>query len=155
MKLFLSTYINKVDKNGRVSVPAQFRSALKDQEFFGVVAYLSFTHKCIEACSMNRMEEISESIDSMEIFSEERDAFAIALLGGSQQLQFDTDGRVTLCPSLLSKVGISNKAAFVGKGVTFEIWNPDDLNVCINKSREIARDNRSLLRTRNKVIKND
>ena len=33
MALFLSTFINKIDKKGRVSVPATFRAALSEASF--------------------------------------------------------------------------------------------------------------------------
>ena len=42
MALFLSTFINKVDRKGRVSVPAPFRAALIGQSFHGIVAFPSF-----------------------------------------------------------------------------------------------------------------
>ncbi len=62
--LFLSTYQNKIDKKGRVSVPALFRAALvrvagKDEEFSGIIAYGSFINRCIEACGIDRIRKLS------------------------------------------------------------------------------------------------
>ena len=108
MALFLSTYINKVDKKGRVSVPASFRAVLAHQHFGGIVAYASFINECVEACGLDRIERISESIDSLDPYSEERDAFATTILGGSVQLSFDGEGRVLLPESLIDVSGISD-----------------------------------------------
>ncbi len=145
MGIFLSTYINKIDKKGRVSVPASFRSVIAKEDFNGIVAYPSFVHECVEACGMSRIEKISSSIDSMDPYSEERDAFAATILGESQQLGFDSDGRVTLSESLIAKAKLSEKALFVGKGQTFEIWDPENYNKYARNARDVAKQNRGKL----------
>ena len=42
--MFLSTYENKLDKKGRVSVPASFRSYLSNLGYNGVICYPSFNN---------------------------------------------------------------------------------------------------------------
>lgn len=146
MTLFLSTYINKVDKKGRVSVPANFRVALQKEDFQGIIVYSSFVNQCIEACGMNRMARLSESIDNLDPYSEERDAFAAAILGGSFQLPFDGEGRIILPESLMHDVGINEQAVFVGKGATFEIWTPTTFEKYASKAKDLARQERAKLR---------
>jgi MraZ protein len=150
MALFLSTYRNKVDKKGRVSVPAPFRAVLKDQPFSGIVAYGSFVHECIEACGMDRIERLSESIDLLDPYSDERDAFAMSILGGSEQLSFDGEGRVMLPEVLLASAGITSEAVFVGKGATFEIWEPEAFARYAEKARDLAKRERGALRLQKK-----
>ena len=85
--LFLSNFTNKIDKKGRVSVPASFRTILgnpdsANQNFSTAsLPIQSFVNPCIEACGMGLMEKLYRSIDSMEHFSEQRDAFATSILG--------------------------------------------------------------------------
>jgi len=146
MALFLSTFTNKVDSKGRVSVPAQFRAALNNQDFSGIIVYQSFINDCIEGCDINRIKRLSDSIDSLDPFSEERDAFATTILGGAIQLPLDVDGRVILPVNLLKKTAIIDQALFVGKGSTFEIWNPDKFNDYLIKAKQSAKDKRNLLR---------
>lgn len=146
MALFLSTYVNKVDKKGRVSVPAQYRAVLSNQNFAGVIIYNSFVNDCIEASSMERIEKISESIDLLDPFSNERDAFATTILGSSVQLAFDGEGRILLPSYLIEEIGIMDKAVFVGKGQTFEIWNPEKFDVYVKQARELAKEHRASLR---------
>ncbi len=145
MNLFISTYVNKVDKKGRVSVPAPFRSLIKNNVFIGIIVYHSFINNCIEACSMGRINNLSSAIDTMDVFSESRDAFAMSLLGESVQLAFDPDGRVKLPEVMLNAVEISAKAAFVGKGQVFEIWSPKHLELHRIKARGISIKNRNEL----------
>lgn len=146
MALFLSTFTNKIDAKGRVSVPAQFRSALVNKDFSGIVVYESFVNQCIEGCDIQRITKLSESIDSLDPFSEERDAFATTILGGAMQLSVDGDGRVILPESLIAKSEISKKALFVGKGPTFEIWNPEKFDEYLIIAKKQAKEKRNMLR---------
>ncbi len=116
MALFLSTFINKIDNKGRVSVPAQFRLSLANQDFSGIVVYESFINDCIEGCDISRIKKLSDSIDNLDPFSEERDAFATTILGSAMQLAMDSDGRVIIPENLLKKTAIKDKALFVLSG---------------------------------------
>ncbi len=146
MALFLSTFTNKVDAKGRVSVPAQFRASLVNDNYSTMVVYESFINQCIEGCDIERIKKISESIDNLEPFSEERDAFATTVLGGSVQLSIDGDGRVILPENLLKTAKIKDNAVFVGKGSTFEIWEPKSFDIYLEKAKAEAKLKRNMLR---------
>jgi len=122
--MFLSTYENKLDKKGRVSVPASFRSYLSSLGYNGVICYPSFNNQSIEACSQDRIEKLSSTIDSLNPFEEKRDFFATSILSESISLQFDSEGRISLSSKLLKHAIIKNNMLFVGQGKTFQIWEP-------------------------------
>ena len=122
--MFLSTYENKLDKKGRVSVPASFRSYLSNLGYNGIICYPSFNHACIEAWSQDRIEKITDAIDNLNPFEEKKDYFATSILGDSVNLQFDTEGRVLLSQKLLIHAKIKDNILFVGQGKTFQIWEP-------------------------------
>ena len=122
--MFLSTYENKLDKKWRVSVPASFRSYLSSMGYNGVICYPSFNNPSIEGCSQNRIEKLSDSIDSLNPFEEKRDIFATSVLSESENLQFDSEGRISLSKKLLSHAKIKQTMLFVGQGKTFQIWEP-------------------------------
>ena len=122
--MFLSTYENKLDKKGRVSVPASFRSYLSNLGYNGVICYPSFNNQCIEAWPQDRIEKISNAIDSLNPFEEKRDYFATSILSESINLQFDSEGRILLTSKLLKHAKIKNSMLFVGQGKTFQIWEP-------------------------------
>ena len=122
--MFLSTYENKLDKKGRVSVPASFRSYLSSLGYNGVICYPSFNNQSIEACSQDRIEKLSNTIDSLNPFEEKRDFFATSILSESISLQFDSEGRISLSSKLLKHAKIKNNILFVGQGKTFQIWEP-------------------------------
>ncbi len=135
MALFLSTYVNKVDKKGRVSVPAQFRAALASETYQGIVVFRSNQHTALEGFSWSFMEEVGQRLDNFDLFSNSQDDLATAIFGDSVQLPFDGDGRVVLPSELLSFAEIDGTAVFVGLGKKFQIWNPKTFK----KRREEAR----------------
>ena len=60
MALFLSRFDNKVDRKGRVSVPASFRADLTSDAFAGVVAFPSPGNPgAIDGCDIGRMKQLA------------------------------------------------------------------------------------------------
>ena len=144
--MFISTFENKLDKKGRVSVPATFRSHLSSLGYNGVVCYPSFTNPSIEFCPQSRIEKIIETIDSLNPFEENRDVFSTSILANSQQLNFDTEGRVTLTEKLIEHTGVKEKVLFVGQGKTFQMWEPSEFKKFSDEARKKAKSQRSSLR---------
>ena len=147
--MFLSSYENRLDKKGRVSVPSNFRSYLNSMKFNGFVTYPSFTNSSLEACSKDRIEKISNAIDTLNPFEEKRDYFATAVLSESVILNFDTEGRVTLPEKLMSHANIKKDILFVGLGKTFQIWNPNLFEKFKVLARKKAFQSRSALKWEN------
>ncbi len=140
--MFLSTYENKLDKKGRVSVPASYRSYLSNIGYNGVVCFPSFNNQCIEAWPQDRIEKISNAIDSLNPFEDKKDYFATSILSESTNLQFDTEGRISLTSKLLKHAKIKNSMLFVGQGKTFQIWEP----TTFEKFRTTARKKSNIYR---------
>jgi MraZ protein len=143
--MFLSSYENKLDKKGRVSVPATFRSHLTSQGYNSFITYPSFNHSALEGCSQDRIEKLSKSIDTLNPFEEKRDYIATSILSESVNLNFDTEGRVLIPNKLLSHARIRNNILFVGLGETFQIWDPKIFEKFKSTARKKAFQNRSKL----------
>ena len=126
MSLFLSSYENRLDTKGRISVPASFRAALNSESFSGVVLYRSFTNRCIEGLSMSRMEMLANATDKMGVFDGNLDDLSAMLFADARPLSFDVTGRIVIPNDLLQHAGIKDRAVFVGRGTSFQIWNPDE-----------------------------
>ena len=145
MAVFLSTFANKVDRKGRVSVPATFRAALDQERSAGVILYPSFKHPCLEGCGDERIEQIAESIDALDAFSEEVEALQ-TILADSVRLTVDGDGRVMLPKDLAEFAGIAETAMFVGLGKSFQVWEPAAFEAHRSAARQRARDKNATLR---------
>jgi len=127
-------------------VPASFRSHLSSLGYNGFIAYPSFNHSALEACSQDRIEKLSNSIDSLNPFEEKRDYFATSVLSESVNLQFDTEGRILISEKLLDHAKIKNNILFVGLGKTFQIWEPKIFEKFKVIARKKAFQNRSNLK---------
>ena len=149
--MFLSTYVNRLDKKGRVSVPASFRSYLSNLGYNGVICYPSFNNQSIEAWPQERIEKISNSIDSLNPFEEKRGFFATSILSESINLQFDSEGRILLTPKLLKHAKIKSTMVFVGQGKTFQIWEPEIFEKFKATARKKSNLNRASLKWENKL----
>lgn len=137
MPLFLSTYANKIDKKGRISVPAPFRAALAGQPFQGVVLFKGTTHDCIEGFDYNTMVELSERLDHFDLFSNQQDDLATAMFGEAEQCAMDGEGRIGIPDELVKFAGLTETACFVGLGRKFQIWDKAKYDT----RREAARAN--------------
>ena len=122
--MFLSTYENRLDKKGRVSVPATFRSYLSNLGYNGIICFPSFNHQCIESWPQDRIEMVTSAIDNLNPFEEKKDYFATSILAESINLQFDGEGRISLTNKLIKHARIKTNMLFVGQGRTFQIWDP-------------------------------
>ncbi len=144
--MFLSSYENKLDKKGRVSVPASYRSYLSNLGYNGVICYPSFNHQSIEAWPQDRIEKISNTIDSLNPFEEKRDYFATSILSESVNLQFDSEGRISLTSKLLKHAKIKSSMLFVGQGKTFQIWEPANFEKFRTNAKKKSNLNRASLK---------
>ena len=127
-------------------MPASFRSYLSNLGYNGVICYPSFNNQSIEAWPQDRVEKISNSIDTLNPFEEKRDFFATSILSESINLQFDSEGRISLTPKLLKHAKIKNSMVFVGQGKTFQIWEPTIFEKFKVNARKKANLNRASLK---------
>ena len=127
-------------------MPASFRSYLGSMGYSGVICYPSFNNLSIEACPQNRIEKLSDSIDSLNPFEEKRDIFATSVLADSANLQFDSEGRISIPSKLLEHAKIKQTMLFVGQGKTFQIWEPRLFEKFKIQARKKANLNRAALK---------
>lgn len=129
MALFIDTFVNRIDKKGRISVPATFRAALMSvsgtaQNFNGIVALPGFRYNALQCAGIDWMQKLVEKMGSVDLFSDAHDDLSITLFSEARQLAFDGEGRIVLPEGLIAHAKLGDDAAFVGRGEIFEIWQP-------------------------------
>lgn len=122
-----------------MSVPASFRSVLERQASYGLILYPSFKHPCIDGCGDERIQEMVDSIDRLDAFSEEAEDLQ-TILADARQLTIDSDGRVLMPRDLLDYASISDTIMFVGLGKSFQLWEPQTYKAHRDEKRQRARD---------------
>jgi MraZ protein len=146
MDRFVSTFINKIDAKGRVSVPAQFRAVLERDGFVegGIYCYPSLDAPALDAGGKSLAANIDRLLDGLPDYSDERDELSVALYGDVVTLAIDQDGRIVLPEALRAHASLSTHVAFVGLGQKFQMWEPARFETRRAGAREKVRDHRKL-----------
>lgn len=132
--LFQGSALNAVDAKGRVSVPAFLRQVIERRGDARTIvlakhdqfpclsaydpAYAALKHEKIE-----RLLEKQETEASAELDYARRTMMAF---GATEEVPYDTSGRIIVPPMMRRKGGLADLALFIGVGETFQIWNPND-----------------------------
>ncbi len=145
MDQFVSTFTNKLDAKGRVSVPAPFRTVLAKDGFEGIYCYPSLDDQALDAGGQRLVDTIQSLLEDIDPYSDERDHLSMALFGASEVLSVDGDGRMVLPERLREFAGITNRVTFVGLGNKFQLWEPDRFASRFQEGREKLHKLRKLL----------
>lgn len=153
MDRFVSTFTNRIDAKGRVSVPAPFRAVLERDRYGGgpdlsIYCYPSLDAEALDAGGERLAKRIDGLLGGLPDYSDERDELSVALYGDVQILAIDQDGRIVLPEKLRAHLGLDSGAAeiaFVGLGEKFQLWEPGRFNARRQRAREKVNAHRRLL----------
>ncbi len=136
MDQFVSTFTNKIDAKGRVSVPVSFRTVLAKDGFEGIYCYPSLDDEALDAGGQRLVDKIQRLLEELAPYSDERDNLAMALFGASEVVTLDQDGRIILPERLRKHAGIKTQVTFVGLGDKFQLWEPDTFRSRFSEGRD-------------------
>ncbi|MDC9701559.1 MAG: division/cell wall cluster transcriptional repressor MraZ [Alphaproteobacteria bacterium] len=145
MDRFVSTFTNKLDAKGRVSVPSPFRSVLARDGFGKIFCYPSLNNEALDAGGEGLICQAQTLLETLNPYSNERDHLSIALFGVSETLKIDNDGRIILSDRLKTHTGITDQVTFVGLGEKFQIWEPSRFEAQLNTGRALLREMKKAL----------
>jgi MraZ protein len=145
---FVSHFAGRLDAKGRVSIPAPFRSVLMRDRFEGLYVHPSLDATALDCGGNALLKEINTLLELHPPYSVERDVFATALIGTSEVLKIDPEGRISLSEQAKAHSGITSEVAFVGLGHKFQIWQPDRFRSHLEEAKHRLRAMRRDLGTR-------
>jgi MraZ protein len=130
--LFQGSALNSVDAKGRVSVPAFLRSVIERRgdartitlakhESFPALSAYDPAYAALKHNKLERLLEKEETNPDAQLDYEQRNLMAFA---ATEEVPYDSSGRIVLPPMMRRKGGIDDLALFLGTGETFQIWNP-------------------------------
>ena len=143
MDRFVSNTINRVDSKGRVSIPAGFRAVLAGQSVLHTI--LGIKHPVIEAGGPAFVEQNMQRLALMDPFSEEYEMWSFYLMGDSDALRIDAEGRIILTEAMREHAGIADQVAFVGRGHFFQLWEPEKFHTYREAARKKVKELRQQL----------
>jgi len=145
VNLFLSQFVNNIDKKGRVTLPSLFRNALPKSNKDEIILFKSLKFHSIEGCSSERINKIAERINQLDIFSDDQEDFATSIFSEVIPTKIDKEGRFLIPENLKIYAKILNEVTFIGQGHYFQIWEPSAAIIRQNKSRErLVKEKRTL-----------
>ena len=130
--LFQGSALNAADAKGRVSVPSFLRSVIerrgdartivlaKHDSFPALSAY-DPAYAALMHAKLERLFEKQEGDADAALEYQQRNLIAF---GATEEVPYDTSGRIVLPPMMRRKGGIEDLALFLGAGETFQVWNP-------------------------------
>jgi MraZ protein len=145
MDEFVSTFTNRLDAKGRVSIPASFRSVLQVDGFDGLYCCPTLDRKAVDAGGNRLRATIRGSLGNYEPFSEDHEYLSTTLIGESEILKIDGDGRVVLSEAIKAYAGIVERVTFVGQGYKFQLWEPERFIAYREEAKNRLRDLRKHL----------
>lgn len=145
MDEFVSTYTNRLDAKGRVSIPASFRAVLVRDGFEGLYCCPTLDRQAVDAGGNRLRDQIRESLGLFEAFSEDHEYLSTTLIGESEILKIDQDGRVILSDAIKDHAGIADRVTLVGQGYKFQLWEPDRFAAYREEAKNRVRDLRKRL----------
>lgn len=145
MDEFVSSFTNKIDAKGRVSVPASFRAVLAKENSDEIFCHPALDAPALDAGGPRLVKHIRSLLEELTPYSDEKDQLATALFGESEYIKIDSDGRVVMPPRLREIVGFDTHVTFVGLGDKFQLWEPTNFEKTRTEARSKVRDLRKLL----------
>ena len=142
MTTFVGTHFGKLDRKGRISVPAAFRAELEADGVTQIAFRVSHQLPCIEARSRAEFERIVQKIRALDSYSEEREAWEAGFISVTEMLRFDGEGRLVLPEHMIAAAALPEAIAFLGKSDRFEIWEAEAGRAHIAERQRLLRDRR-------------
>lgn len=130
---FLGSHQNRLDAKGRVSVPAPFRTTLRqapDGTGTGtgtgsqLILRPSTFHSCIEAWPPARFAALEAPLAQYSLLSAEHQDLATSIYADAFPVDVDKEGRILIPENLVAHAGLTEAVLFMGIGPTFQIWEP-------------------------------
>jgi len=116
-------YEAKLDRKGRVIVPAAHRNRIAPNAELRLVAALD-GRKTIMLCEEDYLQTFAKGMRETMPNNVQAQHLSSILVGRAKETQIDAQGRMLLPASLREKAGIANDVRFVGNTYVIEIWNP-------------------------------
>ena len=133
--MFIGEYNHNLDAKGRLAVPAKFRSMLEE----GAVVTKGLDN-CLFLYPKKEWGDIAKKLANLPISQSKARAFSRMMLAGAMDVEFDSQGRITLPEYLRKFANLDKKTIVAGLYDRLEIWNENDWDKYKEDSEEDSSD---------------
>ena len=155
LNLFLSIFETKIDKKGRISIPARYRSLLEKSEE-ELILFSTPESNYVQGCGNNYIKRLWETNLELDQISNEA-LYIQDILSDSIHAKIDAEGRILLSDKLIEIAKLTSTVLFAGRGETFQIWDPKNFNIAKEErsKKAILAGPQSLILKNKKSFAND
>ena len=155
LNLFLSTFETKIDKKGRISIPARYRSLLEKSEE-ELILFSTPESNYVQGCGNNYIKRLWETNLELDQISNEA-LYIQDILSDSIHAKIDAEGRILLSEKLIEIAKLTSTVLFAGRGETFQIWDPKNFIIAKEErsKKAILAGPQSLILKSKKSLAND
>jgi MraZ protein len=121
--MFIGEYNHSLDSKGRLAVPAKFRVSLKK----GAVVTKGLDN-CLFLYSKEQWQKMAEKLGALPTAQAKARAFARHMIAGAMDVEFDSQGRITLPEYLRNFASLNKKTIIAGLYNHLEIWDEEAWN---------------------------
>jgi MraZ protein len=118
--MFIGEYNGSIDDKARISIPAKFRSSLKNQ----VVVTRGLDNSLV-LYTLDEWKKLAEKLASLPISTANTRAFSRLMLAGAMDCDIDKQGRIVLPGYLKEFARINKKLVYAGMYNRVEIWSEE------------------------------
>lgn len=118
--MFIGEYNGTIDDKARISIPAKFRSSLKNK----VVVTRGLDNSLV-LYTLDEWKKLAEKLASLPISTANTRAFSRLMLAGAMDCDIDKQGRIVLPGYLKEYAKIGKKLIYAGMYSRIEIWSDE------------------------------
>lgn len=116
--IFAGEFEHRIDPQGRISIPARFRSAFED----GIVLSKAYD-RCVQIYTPEEWQKEADALAAQPATQGASRRLNRLHFSGAYPSQLDRSGRVLVPPQLRQYAGLGENVVLVGTGRFFEIWD--------------------------------
>ncbi len=129
--MFMGKHSHTVDAKGRMIVPSVFREELGDS--FVITRGLD---ACLTIYPKAAWQKMAERLQSLSTTRKEVRALIRFLIGGSNEVEYDKQGRILIPAHLREYAHIKRDAIVIGTGDRIEVWSKEEYAAYENEQVE-------------------
>ncbi len=118
--MFYGERLHKIDKKGRVSVPAKFRQKIAQS-----IIITRGDEPCLLAYPLEEWQEYDEKLKAIPSSDKIAQAYIRDIYSYAEECFVDSQGRIKLTEKLIDYAQIENEIVFIGKPGKFELWSSE------------------------------
>jgi len=120
--VFRGIFHNSLDEKGRLNIPSKLRDQIKNDHDAPLVVTLGFD-QCLFLYPMDAWKKIEDQLSTLNTLDPGVRQLQRTILGNSDEVEMDAQGRIVLSPVLRQAAGLSKAVVLAGMLGRIEVWD--------------------------------